>query len=74
MINAKVGDKVRLKYDLNEPPSENSPGGCLARHDEVLIIRQISEGHDFPIKVSHENVTDRSFGVLLQEIKLIEGV
>ena len=67
----KVGDRVRIKYNLNEHPSEDGPGCNLAKEGEVLIIRQISEGHDFPIKVSHEHITDRSFGVLAYEIELI---
>jgi hypothetical protein len=67
----EVGDRVRLKFNINESPSEDGPGGNLAKHDEILIIRRIAEDHTYPIKVSHEHIEDRSFGVLLSEIELV---
>lgn len=65
-----VGQAVTVKHPVGDDPSEDSPGGIYATPGEKLIIRRIGGG-TFPISVSHEDTTDRSFGVKPDEIKLL---
>lgn len=65
-----VGDEVTVSEEIYEPADEYQPGGALVRPGEKLIIREIRETGEWPIKVSHEFVTDgRMFGVSAAELK-----
>lgn len=64
-----VGQKVRAKEWVYEHADDYAPGGYLCRSGDLLVVRSLREGCAFPILVSHEHVTDRSFGVLPTEIE-----
>jgi hypothetical protein len=68
----QVNSKVRLLKDVYEDADDHSPGGYLARKGETLVIRHITPGGHWLYRVSHENITDNSFGVTADEIELIE--
>lgn len=53
-----LGDAVMLRSDLYKEPDEYAPGGYLARRGEKLIVREVREGLEMPIAVSHETRTD----------------
>lgn len=55
--------------DVFEPPGE-TPGGLYARRGEILIVRRVGEAGAYPVAVSHEDITDSSFGVKLDEIEV----
>lgn len=66
-----VGQSVVLLEDIWDDGCENHhPPGYLAHRGETLIVRAYDPGHEFPVCVSHEHITDRSFRVALSEIKL----
>ena len=66
-----VGDAVRLKEAVGDPPSGDRPGGVYGRPGEKVIVRRVySADSPFPLAVSHKDVTDgRCFGVELAEIE-----
>lgn len=64
-----VGQRVKATDYLGDAPSGDSPGGCYASKGEELIVRAIKLDSFFPISVSHEHITDRTFGVKLSEIE-----
>lgn len=64
-----IGQKVRATKGIYEPPDECAPGGYLCRKGEELIVRAIVPASAYPIKVSHEHITDNSFGVTPEEIE-----
>lgn len=64
----KVGMKVRAKRDLSDGPDDYSPGGTYASKGELLVIREVRDTGPYPISVSHEHITDRTFGVSPDEI------
>lgn len=66
-----VGDAVTVKLSVGDAPNECSPGGCYASPGEKLIVRGFSkyEGVAYPVHVSHEHITDRTFGVEPHEIE-----
>ena len=66
-----VGDKVNAACTLLDPASGDSPGGVLCNRGDVLIVREVKMDERFPIKVSHEHITDNSFGVEPSEIEKI---
>lgn len=71
MINEmgfQVGQRVRLLKDIWDDGQDHHPPGYIAHKGEVLIVRRADGRGTFPVAVSHENVTDRSFGVALDEI------
>lgn len=71
MGELQVGQKVRLLSDIFEPADEYAPGGYLARKGEVLIVRKLNpQSKFFPVQVSHEHITDRTFGVTYEEIEV----
>jgi len=67
----QVGQKVRLLIDIFEHADEYAPAGYLAFKGEVLIIRGLKPESVRPVSVSHENITDCSFGVAYDEIEVI---
>ena len=69
LTDFSVGQHVTAVRNLGDSPSGDSPGGCYAREGEVLVVRHVGDqGEAFPISVSHEGVTDRSFGVTASEV------
>jgi hypothetical protein len=69
LIPFAVGERVQLLVDIWDDGQDHHPPGYLARRGEVLIVRSLDPGHEFPVLVSHEEVTDRSFRVGLGEIR-----
>lgn len=68
-----VDQRVRLLVSVWDDGCDNHhPPGYLARKGEELIVRKIDPGHEFPICVSHEQITDNSFRVALSEIEAIK--
>lgn len=72
----KAGDRVIATKDVYEHPSGDSPGGYLCRRGETLIVRRVAGEDDigWPLHVSHEHITDNSFGVHLHEVERKGGV
>jgi len=62
-----VGQAVTPLRPLGDDPSGDSPGGIYSHPGEKLIVRRIGGG-TFPISVSHEDITDQTFGVKPEEI------
>jgi hypothetical protein len=69
MSNFTVGQKVRAVASIYEPADDFAPGGYLCHKGETLVVRRVDATGFHPVKVSHENVTDRSFGVQGDEIE-----
>tara|TARA_R110001583_G_scaffold9243_8_gene43950 strand:- start:318 stop:527 length:210 start_codon:yes stop_codon:yes gene_type:complete len=67
----EVDQKVTVKHEVGDAPSGDSPGGLYAKPGEVLVIRKITDRFTYPIAVSHEHITDRSFGVTAEEIEAL---
>jgi hypothetical protein len=71
LSNGVVGQKVRaLKY-LGDDADGDSPGGIYAKPGEILIIRKVREPgkSGWAYSVSHEDVTNSTFGVSEGEIE-----
>ena len=69
-----VGDRVRMLETITEGPSEELPAQHFCDKGEVLIIRKVTDekrprNGAWPVYVSHEHITDRSFGVMLNQIE-----
>lgn len=64
------GARVILLEDVWDDGQDHHPPGYLARRGEELIVRGYDPGHELPILVSHEEVTDQSFRVKSNEILL----
>lgn len=69
MSEYAIGQRVQLLADIWDDGQDHHPAGHLARKGEVLIVRAFDQGHEFPVCVSHEHITDRSFRVALDEIE-----
>jgi hypothetical protein len=67
----RVGDKVRLLADIWDDGQDHHPPGYLAHRGEVLFVRAVDQGHEFPICVSHKGRTDNSFRVALNEVEKV---
>lgn len=67
-----VGQRVALLADIWDDGADHHPPGYLARRGEVLIVRSLDPGHEFPVLISHEEITDQSFRVALNEVE-VEG-
>jgi len=70
-----VGDRVRMRETITEGPSEELPAQHFCEKGEVLIVRKVTDENRprngvWPVYVSHEHITDRSFGVMLNQIEL----
>lgn len=69
-----VGDRVRMRKTITEGPTEEMPAQHFCDKGEVLIVRKVTDEKRprngmWPVYVSHERITDRSFGVMLNEIE-----
>lgn len=70
MSDYKIGDKVRLLEDVWDDGEDHHPPGYLARRGEVLIVRSIDPvGREYPLAISHKEITDNSFRVALSEVE-----
>lgn len=63
----RIGDKVRLLADIWDDGQDHHPPGYLARRGEILTVRKLDPGHEFPVCVSHKQITDQSFRIALSE-------
>lgn len=67
MSEFSVGQKVVAISDIWSEADEHSPLMLLARAGESLVVRKV--GNDpWAAGVSHEHITDNSFGVRACEI------
>lgn len=66
-----INDKVRLLADIWDDGQDHHPPGYLARRGEILIVRSLDPGHEHPVLISHEEITDNSFRVALSEIEKV---
>lgn len=64
-----IGDRVRLRNAVIEHACEDHPALLYASAKAIVIVRRIVPSSTWPIKVSHEDVTDSDFGVKLTEIE-----
>ena len=69
-----VGDRVRMLETITEGPSSELPAQHFCDKGEVLIVRKVTDEKRprngvWPVYVSHEHITDRSFGVMLDQIE-----
>ncbi|AMC34782.1 hypothetical protein [Janthinobacterium sp. B9-8] len=65
-----VGQKVRAKIYMDNDLTDEGMGiQRYANKGDELIIRRINSGYKTCISVSHENITDRTFGVSVDEIE-----
>lgn len=68
-----VGAVVYALKEIIEPANDCHPSYVLAVKGTRLIIRKVAgEERNCPVSVSHEDVTDNSFLVSLDEISLID--
>ena len=67
----EVGQKVRALKDLYDSPDGDSPGGYLCYKDDLLVVRETGSTF-WNAHVSHEHITNNSFGVNTNEVELIE--
>ena len=72
----KVGQKVRALKHLENLANDYSPAATYAHKGDFLIVRSVRPAGEvfYSISVSHENVTDRAFGVSEDEIELVDEV
>lgn len=63
---------MRLLVSIWDDGADHHPPGYLAHKGEELIVRQTDPGHEFPVCVSHEHITDNSFRVALSEIEAVK--
>jgi hypothetical protein len=70
-----VGATVRLLEDIYEAPDDYSPDGYLARRGVELLVRasRTSWVSPFDYYVSHQHITDRTFGVKASEVELVRA-
>lgn len=72
MTNFKVGQRVMVTTDIEDDGADgHHPAGYFAYKGEEVIVRKVGAGN-FPVYVSHETITDNSFGVTVDEIELVE--
>lgn len=69
MAEYKVGDRVRAVAGIYEPADDHAPGGWLCGKGDLLIVRKVTPQFKRSLSVSHEDVTDCSFGVEPSEIE-----
>jgi hypothetical protein len=72
-MDVNVGDKVKMLSDIWDDGQDHHPPGYLARRGEVLIVRKLDPGHEFPVLISHKEITDQSFRVGVNEIEKVNG-
>jgi len=76
MSTFTVGQRVRALTHLINPANDHSPQSCYASKGDLLIVRRVRPAGEifYNISVSHEDITDRTFGVTEAEIELIDEV
>ena len=72
-----VGDRVRVRETISAGPSAELPAQHYCDKGEVLIVRKVTGEKRprkgvWPVYVSHEFITDRSFGVTLDQIESVD--
>lgn len=68
-----VGQKVKCLIDMESDCRDEGAGiQILAKKGEILVVRKITNSEFTPIQISHETITDRSFGVRASEIELVD--
>jgi hypothetical protein len=72
MSEFKVNDRVRMLTNIWDDGQDHHPPGYLAHKGEVLIVRSLDPGHEHPILISHEQITDQSFRVAENEIEVVK--
>jgi hypothetical protein len=70
-VSFQEGHKVKAKQSIYEVADDHSPGGYLCRKGDVLIVRTCPNNCTYPLYVSHEPITDRSFGVSPEELEVM---
>jgi hypothetical protein len=68
-MSYNVGDKVRAKATVVQGPNEDMPAQHFCDKGDILVVRAVRADLSYPISVSHEHITDRSFGVSAEEIE-----
>lgn len=68
-----IGQKVVIQKTVGARACGDYPGFTCAYKGETVVVRKINEGFTYPISVSHEEITDQSFGVTLDELA-IKGI
>lgn len=65
----RVGQKVRCRKDIIQESNEHSPAYVCANAKDLVVIRKV---HDYaltyPLEVSHEHITNKTFYVSPDEI------
>ena len=64
----KVGDVVYAKRNIYEEANEDHPTLLYAEKGNKLIVRECIQRYGFVAYVSHENITEKSFGITADEI------
>lgn len=64
----QVGDRVRAKEAIYEPADDHAPGGYICGKGDLLIVRAVRDRGQWPLSVSHEDVTDNSFACSPDEV------
>lgn len=62
-----VGQAVRIRQEIYDPPTGETPGGTYAVRGDKVFVRRIGGG-TFPVSVSHEDCAG-SFTVSFDEIE-----
>jgi hypothetical protein len=71
----QVGDAVRARIDMVNDLTEDGLGcETCARKNDKLIIRQVRPNSVRVYSVSHEEITDRTFGASEDELDPWDGV
>lgn len=63
----RIGDRVIAVKDIWKDADEHGPASLYAQKGDVLVVRKV--GLVWPLNVSHEDRTDCSFGVELDEVQ-----
>jgi hypothetical protein len=71
MIQYDVGDKVRLLKPIWDDGADAYPSGYIAEAGDVVIVRAVKVSKFWDLYVSHEEITDNSFGVNFDEVKRV---
>jgi hypothetical protein len=70
-LGLEVGQKVIAARDIVQEASDDFPAHLLATKGTVLIVRGAwTHDGDLPVRVSHEHITDNSFRVSMNEIRV----
>lgn len=67
-VTMNIGDNVRAKRSIWHEADDEMPTFQFCDRGDLLIVRSMSSEF-FPLYVSHEGITDNSFGVNLDEVE-----